>query len=852
MSEVAEALKKFFNEASYPIIFIGAGVSVRAGLPTWKQLVTNMAEGLRQSDSLTTQQMLECVRDGEYTLAVDYFNISRKMLEGEKRKIVRQQLKNFDIGPIRPIARLPFRACLTTNFDRSMLDVIAAEKHISALDFKYGDSSFKQAQWEDDLFVARIHGAAEVAESIVLSEGQFKVLLEDDAYQDLLRSCFVNRNVLFVGFSFYDPAVRHIFEDLDKRFGAASPGRHMALLPADISSEFLQKANRLNIEVIKYDSENNHHALWAAIEGFTNVTAVVVTPPLEVKHTPFEQTKRYLAACYARAKTQDTSMALRGAVLEGIVSALLQEAAPAAISRADILEKIRLTLGLKGRDAEQILNKATVALIDEGLCVKIRGTKEKGVKYSWKGVVTSGSSLDSAIDTLSESIASRAFLQEGWSISSVIKDKITTIFNHLIKRRGWDLGASFASGRPPEIIAIDSVFNECDLRLAAYDKERLLRVFTSMLIQPSADESKLLGELGRISFAMEMAFHSPEKTLLHNAVLPRSIYFDANVLLPALVVGHPFSQVYQEVISRLKSASQSAAVKLDLNVCQVYLNEIISHRKNALAYCEEAGDDFAKIARSDALYNGVTNLNVFVGAYANWVDQNEEISFKAFLDRFAPYGTEGQLRTWLLAKGFKITNSYKNSKYPDYYSDLEKAYAGPLSNGKTPLLMEHDAVQLSILDSDLSKGEKTLFVTGDRKLQQIALGFKNSAVSEMMISHVGLVQLIELVLGGISEGSGFTELLWSARISSKAQAVRSHLVALGLAEYHDGIAMSMPDMIESFTLIATTELERNDADLDAADPKRRVKAFRTLGGLEEDYLKKMHLAVERLQKGTVN
>ncbi|KQM55770.1 hypothetical protein ASE80_01570 [Pseudomonas sp. Leaf15] len=848
MSEVAEALKRFFNEATYPVIFIGAGVSVRAGLPTWKQLVTSMAEGLRQSDPLTTQQMLECVREGEYTLAVDYFNISRKMLEGEKRKLIRQQLKTFNIDTIRPIARLPFRACLTTNFDRSMLEVIAAERHLSALDFKYGDMSFRQAQWEEDLFVARIHGAAEVAESIILSESQFKVLLEDDSYKDLLRACFVNRNVLFVGFSFYDPAVRHIFEDLDRRFGAASPGRHMALLPQDISSEFLQKAARLNIEVIKYDSENYHSALWASIEEFNGFSTVVEELPFESVRTPFESTKRYLAACYARAKTQDSSMALREAVLEGIVSALLQEAAPAAISRADILEKIRLALGLKGRDAENILNKATVSLIDEGLCVKIRGTKEKGAKYSWRGGEIGGSSLDSAINTLSESIASRAFLEEGWKIDSIIKDKVVIVFNHLIKRRGWDLGASFASGRPPEIIAIDSVFNECSLSLAAYDRERLLRVFTNMLIHPSADESQLLGELGRISFAMEMAFHSPQKTLLHNAVLPRSIYFDANVLLPALVVGHPFNQVYQEVISRLKSASQSAALKLDLNVCQVYLNEIISHRKNALAYCEEAGDEFAKIARSDALYNGVTNLNVFVGAYANWVENNEEISFKDFLLRFAPYNTEGQLRTWLIAKGFKITNSYKNSKYPEYYSSLEKAYAGSLTNGKTPILMEHDAIQLSILDSDISKGEKTLFVTGDRRLQQIALGFKNSSISEMMISHVGLVQLIELVLGGISEGAGFTELLWSARISNKAQAVRSHLVALGLAEYNDSIALSMPAMIESFSAVAAKELERTDSDLDSSDPKLRVKAFKTLGGLEENYLKNMHLAVDRLQK----
>ena len=62
--------------------------------------------------------------------------------------------------------------------------------------------------------------------------------------------------------------------------------------------------------------------------------------------------------------------------------------------------------------------------------------------------------------------------------------------------------------------------------------------------------------------------------------------------------------------------------------------------------------------------------------------------------------------------------------------------------------------------------------------------------------------------------------------------------------------MSMPAMIESFTQNATAELERNNADLDAADPKIRVKAFRMLGGLEENYLKNMHLAVDKLQRRT--
>lgn len=95
MSVVSDALQRFFESATNPVIFTGAGVSVRTGLPTWKTLVTQLAEQLRRADPLTTQMMLECVNDGDYTTAIDYFNITKKMVEGEKLKILKDQFKNL-------------------------------------------------------------------------------------------------------------------------------------------------------------------------------------------------------------------------------------------------------------------------------------------------------------------------------------------------------------------------------------------------------------------------------------------------------------------------------------------------------------------------------------------------------------------------------------------------------------------------------------------------------------------------------------------------------------------------------------------------------------------------------------
>ena len=94
----------------------------------------------------------------------------------------------------------------------------------------------------------------------------------------------------------------------------------MAILPQGATSEFLQKAARLNIEVFQYDPKDDHAALWDGVASFNAEKASSPTSPTS-KVAPFDFTKRYLAACYARAKTRESAAPLREAVAEGIVSA---------------------------------------------------------------------------------------------------------------------------------------------------------------------------------------------------------------------------------------------------------------------------------------------------------------------------------------------------------------------------------------------------------------------------------------------------------------------------------------------------------------------------------------------------
>ena len=158
-TDVTAALKTFFDTAAQPVVFLGAGVSAKAGLPTWVGLLEKMADFLQAHNALESQMVRDQVRRKNYTKAATCFEIADAP-EGDKNLLLRNLLDTFDANALVPLAKLPFKTVLTTNFDRSIHNALAAARQASPQDYKFGDISFRDAVWETSLMVARIHGAA--------------------------------------------------------------------------------------------------------------------------------------------------------------------------------------------------------------------------------------------------------------------------------------------------------------------------------------------------------------------------------------------------------------------------------------------------------------------------------------------------------------------------------------------------------------------------------------------------------------------------------------------------------------------------------------------------------------------
>lgn len=841
--EVVSALERFFANAAHPVLFAGAGVSVQAGLPIWSSLLRKMVEPVRLTDPAFHNLVSDAIAQNQLTAAAGYIQAYHRMTANDRAASIRASLKGGLAKELVPLIRLPFRSCLTTNFDRVLYDAYAIAHQAAAVEYRYGDSGLPNAVWSEDFHITRIHGGMEVYESIVLSENDFRRLLDDPHYWDLLSVNFTQRNVLFIGFSFYDPAIRHIMTELERRFGASSPGRHMALVPDDINSEFLAKASALNIEVIAYSPSGYHADLWSSIAEFQPAKKSI-----KASNAPLELTKKYLAACFTRLKAKSSNSALKDALGEGIVSYLLQDSYPKPLAIGKIRERLTDALGIK-QGAAEIVDLALNSLVADDLCkrVPIEGGRGKG--YVWSTPAKSNDTLATAIGRLSESVVDRAMVTEAWTIPDSIQEKLPELFEHIVRSRGWDLGAAFAEKIPPEPISISTLIEEFDICPNALDRERLERVLTIMFQRPAADESKLLMELGMVSFGLEMAFNLPNTTLLQSATLPRTIYFDASVILPACVYGHPLHVTYNDTIRRLKSAAHEGAYSISLKICKGYLNEIISHKRQASDFYDRLGEDARGAAMNAAMFHGPANSNVYIAGFAHHLESHPDCTLDQYFDEFANYKTESDLFRWLSAKGFEICDPpRRDTLWNDISLYLQKAYSSDLARGKTAILIEHDVHQIRILEDDVERGHRSVFVSADKQLIRHVRS-RSPALADHMMSSASIVQFIILMLGGIPASAGITELLWSSRLSDRTTQIRSHLTASALRQYNSMLTRSMPEVMDEAADAITQEMNRRALDLDAQDPAKKAEAFRVFGNLSEEYyFKKMRQEIEKLDR----
>lgn len=841
MGKFEDDLEGFFARSSLPVLFAGAGVSARAGLPNWSSYLTALASVAFEYDAHSKYMMDREIAKGALDLAASYFQLC-EIPEATRLEELVRPLKNIDASKLVGILKLPFAAIVTTNFDRALHAAYAKARLDSAREANIDDPSLAAACFWEDFYIARVHGRIELPKGMRLSRQDFEALKSNDEYSQFLTHIFTRRQVLFVGFSFLDPAIIAVLREVKATSHSFHKQEHAAIVPRSASSEFLKELAAHSIRRLEYDDSKGHEALWRAFDNFRSKPSVRSSVAVAV---PFAVAKQYLAAAYARMRVGGRNGPLARSMSEGVVSGLLQKAGNSGLTESELVSRVASELTIDPSVAGSLVARSLSALVADGVCERSRVSSIE--RYFSNG--GEGSAYEAAILRLVDGSVRRFIVREGGRDATDVRTFLHEFFVEMILRRGWDLGAAYAARRmPDDVDVLNSMRAMRPAGRLANLTDRLAASVEDLLLHPDDTEAELLTELGRLGFGLELLLESPHDALFYRKTLPERVYVDANILMPSIVPGHPHKEAFEDTIRSLRHAAKIAGIRIDVCVIDGFLNEIISHRQLAIDQMSEQQGEGAMWAEREAKMYGTANVNVFVGSYFNRRAVTPSLKFEEFLSESVPYKTQVELERFVEKLGFKVVRVAlaRQLAYPEIENALEIFFANNLERGwKNPKVISHDAAQLAILNWDIQNNIRSIFVSADRRLRQAAEGLRIQSVTSSFVSHLGLSQMVDLLVGSSGKTHGLASMLWMSSVSSETERLRNHLIALALEKYDAAMAMELPRVVDSIAQDAANELESKGISLDDESSPKRAEMNRTIDRYERDFFEKLALAIER-------
>jgi hypothetical protein len=848
-AELGEVLSEILKQEE-SVLFAGAGVAARAGLPVWEGYLEYLAKVVEPRQPLIAQLIRTRVNEKSLLLAAHYYKTCTEIPKGERYQKLAEpfQADKYDHKRLKALISLPFTSVVTTNYDRSLHDAFATVYGKTAVQVELGDPSLQSALFCTVPFIARIHGRAEVPLSIVLDSDDYKALYADDAYIDFLHGVFMQRRCVFIGFSFVDPAIAKILEFIAAR--GVFPKKHFAIVPSG-AVELTEKLSEQNIELLLYDPSENHKVLW---EGFERARALIAgQPAVSTTHLvpTFEVAKRLIAVCYARARMGEEGLALKNLIIQGI---LISEISSGVTAVAELPRKLQRYIALKPEEATSLVSSALDALVAKKLCL-CDGTE---------AVIVNNLSDFAALSPASHiagAIIDRLMVREQYEVKPEIRTALEHVVEDVLVQRGFDLGAEFAGERySTELDPGSTIRQSVDRHLPQHwqhRKSQITAAFLDMIRRPTASEEKLLASAGRISFGIEIVLQAG-RTTIYSASLPEVVYLDASVVLPAIVPGHPYQQAYIQSLAKLQQACEAEGSSSTVLVADVFLNEIVTHRKLAISFVEDFALEDRDTLTRRVQYFGADNVNVFVGAYSSWIANGHEGTFAEFLSEVAPYSDEYELAEFLREKGIRVGSTKRRGpadvklyegikdRVIDGYDRAEFGFED--GDRKALVLKKHEAAQVTVLLEAIKEGRRAILVTADKSLRRVVAGLRIRELKDTLISHRNLVQLIDLLVGVPIEQASLSRLLWTVRIADDASAIKDYLIARALPQYDAALTLAMSDMLDGAVDRIIREAKLEDVKFGSGAAEERAKELKFLDRVEGEVFAQLAQEVKKLKE----
>lgn len=225
-------------------IFVGAGVSMAAGYPSWVELLKDIGDELGVSSS-----------DIHDLAALAQWSIQESGSATRVRNVIREHIGKILPVPasLKTIARFPIRHIWTTNYDR--LIERAFEEISRPVDPISAPSDLSLKTTPGAVHLYKMHGSVDRLDDVVISTDDYELYRRRrGAFLPLLQAHLTSTSMLFVGISFTDPNIKHVLSLIRDRFVDAPP-EHFAIVRPPQRDQSKTSA--------EYEGKFRQHSLWA-------------------------------------------------------------------------------------------------------------------------------------------------------------------------------------------------------------------------------------------------------------------------------------------------------------------------------------------------------------------------------------------------------------------------------------------------------------------------------------------------------------------------------------------------------------------------------------------------------------
>jgi hypothetical protein len=225
------------------VVFAGAGISYDAGVPGWGTLIDEMRSDIEipkeEKDYLRIAQMYYNDRQQK-----EYIEKIRNILKHKKVKYNPIHEEIFNLNP---------EHILTTNYD-DLLEQVIKRKSLPFSIIKR-DRDFPYA--ENTKHLVKIHGDLDDTDIVLKEDDYIDYSINHPLIEGFIKSVFVSKIVLFVGYSFSDINLKMIIQNVRNILGKDFQNAYLLNLDEDFHPAQKEYLKNKGVRVINYFSETD-------------------------------------------------------------------------------------------------------------------------------------------------------------------------------------------------------------------------------------------------------------------------------------------------------------------------------------------------------------------------------------------------------------------------------------------------------------------------------------------------------------------------------------------------------------------------------------------------------------------